>query len=187
MRSSEDRLPTVAGLALLEHALQMTGIAAPPLATLEYPEGSPPHWTEGPRFSLSHTDGLVACAVTADCAVRFGIDIERIRPISSASLRLAMPEARLHARLGAAELLAAWTRCEAVLKAAGASLTESRAVRLPEPGNEAAFAGRVWRLTPLALPTGFVGSCASSNPDCDIDVMVAGSRPFLDNRRPGGG
>jgi 4'-phosphopantetheinyl transferase len=87
----------------------------------------------GASFSLSHTHGMVACAVTAD--VEIGVDVESIaREVNVLDLaaRFFSPaEAQMLARLDPTSrrgrFFDLWTLKEAVLKAIGIGLSESLA------------------------------------------------------------
>jgi 4'-phosphopantetheinyl transferase len=91
------------------------------------PEIASPSLQPPLRFSLSHTEGLVACGVALDRAI--GVDVERLReervrgvleqslsPSETASLR-ELPRSAWPARV-----FACWTVKESYLKACGAGL-----------------------------------------------------------------
>jgi 4'-phosphopantetheinyl transferase len=100
------------------------GAAPASLRFVAGPHGKP-GLENGPRFNLSHSDGLALYAVARDREV--GIDVERIRPgldtadiaerFLPASESLALRRLSGDAALGA--FYAAWTRTEALLKAKG--------------------------------------------------------------------
>ena len=133
------------------------------------------------RFSLSHTNGLVACAVGLACEC--GVDAEatgrRGDPLRAARRVLAPAElADLDAQVGSARrdrFLAYWTLKEAFLKALGVGLTlplreiafslDESEIRLDDRGRAAARTDAAWqfeslRPTPdhvLALAVGRTG------------------------------
>jgi 4'-phosphopantetheinyl transferase len=75
---AERRAECLAGRALLRHALeQATGKSGAAYTFTVTPEGKP-ECAGGPAISLSHSGGIVACAVTAAGAV--GIDVETRQP-----------------------------------------------------------------------------------------------------------
>jgi len=94
------------------------------------PHGKPALRTEDGdlRFSLSHSDGLLLCAVTRD--VELGLDVERIRqPIDADPIaeRMFSPavSARIQSLSGSAKVEAfysSWVLHEAFVKATGAGL-----------------------------------------------------------------
>ena len=89
---------------------------------------SPPQWRRL-RFNLSHTDGLIACAVTLERDV--GVDVEYVRRptrvLDLAPSVFAPPELvdlqRLHPSEQRARFFALWTLKEAYIKARGKGLS----------------------------------------------------------------
>ena len=130
IRVAEARRGFVVAHALLRASLSRAVPLAP--AAFRFQEGergkpelAGPREAAGLRFSLSHTDGLVACALARDVAV--GIDVERgarVRdPLALAERFFAPAETAALRGLGAAErrarFLDAWVLKEALLKALG--------------------------------------------------------------------
>jgi 4'-phosphopantetheinyl transferase len=129
----EDRVSFVLAHALLRAALSRVAARAPGQWRFTAPGRGRPE-IAGPRtrprlrFSLSHTAGLVACAVTREREV--GVDVERIGPwAGSAALaeRHFSPSerrglARLPPREAHAHFFSIWTLKEAYLKARGVGL-----------------------------------------------------------------
>ena len=131
----------------------------------------------GPRFSLSHSDGLGLVAVSAGREV--GVDVERVRGVSavadlartcfSPAERSALAAVRAPLRLRA--FFAGWTRKEAFLKAVGAGLSrplDSFDVALA-PGEPARLlrvrgapgATERWALRSLRVAPGYVAAVAA--------------------------
>ena len=114
----------------------------------------------GPVFSLSHSAGRVLCAVAA--RGRVGVDVEAHRPVRGvAGLGAELFGADFGARARAAPpaarntlFLAAWTRAEAVLKAAGTGWAGAGGTVEVGLGGPARVqrAGHALRIRPLALP-----------------------------------
>ena len=168
------RTMTLAALALLERMVRGAGFGSRSLAVLEYPEGGAPYWPEGPAFSLSHTEGLVACAIAAQPDARIGIDVERVRPFDRRSLRCVRALAgRLTEVDDPVSSLAAWTQCEAALKAAGASMRRIDELRLDPDGRQAGLGARSFSVRPLMLPDGYVGSLAAETATIELESVVA--------------
>ena len=131
----------VRGRTVVRRALAET-LAVPPRAVAldVIPHGGL-HVPRGPCFSLSHSGGLAAVALSAR---RVGLDVEKVRAVSDA----------LAARMLAAgetppdaphALLHVWTAKEAVLKAEGQGVRAGlRSVALVwQAGQEGRFAARV--------------------------------------------
>jgi 4'-phosphopantetheinyl transferase len=122
---------------------------------LEHPAG-------GPRFSVSHSGGLVAVAVAAGREV--GVDVQETRPVTRlmeiAERHFTPDESAALRGAGGDERLALfhrlWVRKEAYLKATGEGLAgslasfDALALSLP-PG---------WELEDLELPAGYAGAVA---------------------------
>ncbi|HZF14383.1 MAG TPA: 4'-phosphopantetheinyl transferase superfamily protein [Steroidobacteraceae bacterium] len=163
-------IATLAGIDLLAQgaaALRGVGLDA---SVLKFPEGGKPAWPGGPAFSISHTAAWVACAVSATLTV--GLDIENparvrreiLRRIASAR-ELALHEARPQG------LAVLWTRKEAVLKAAGASVFDAAAVAVDEAGAE--FRGRRWYFGGADALEGCAMALATERPGTDVDLRLA--------------
>jgi len=145
------------------------------VAFSESPSGKPGLSPDrGIHFNLSHSGGVVAVAVAPQSV---GVDVEVPR-------RLTRPD-RLAQRLFAdtdrrqqwssldepartAELLQAWTRAEALLKATG------EGIRGPMGGVEARLAARGWTVRDLELGAGLIGAVAAAG-----DRWVAGQARWL--------
>jgi 4'-phosphopantetheinyl transferase len=142
LRDGGAALGFVAARALLRHALRVEfGVGAPRFETGTF--GKPRLAGPGPRFSVAHAKGLVACAFSGDLEVgvdaeadepvreRDGIVNELFAPPEAAALRAADPERRDEM------FLRVWTLKEAVAKASGlgpALETRGFAVSLDPPG-----------------------------------------------------
>lgn len=71
--------------------------------------------TNGCYFNISHSHGLVACAVAE---VSVGIDVEKIRPVSPRLLRILSPAERESVRCDE-DFFRLWTLKEALIKCRG--------------------------------------------------------------------
>ena len=130
----------------------------------------------GMEFSVSHSRGLILCAVT--CAQRIGIDVERIRTVPSTACmagRVLSPREHAVFRSLAHEqrqtaFFRGWTRKEAYLKACGEGLSRSMDridVSLPpfEPARRLTVDGDPracsrWWLRDLAPAPGYMAALA---------------------------
>jgi 4'-phosphopantetheinyl transferase len=134
-------IATLAGIDLLAHGLRAAGSGELGTDRLTYPARGKPVLANAPDFSISHAGGFAVCVVALES--RVGIDIEGLARVRVETLRR-VARARELERFaadphGAAKL---WTRKEAVLKAAGASVFEAAAVEVAE--DHAAFRGARW-------------------------------------------
>jgi 4'-phosphopantetheinyl transferase len=162
----------VVGRALLRRALSREAPVAPAAWQLRAAAGGKPELVGPPegaglRFNLSHTEGLVACAVVR--GVDVGVDVEAARrlrdPLALAERFFAAAEVAALRDLAPPALrdrfLELWTLKEAVLKALGRGIAGGlRTVRVeldgaaPEVHLEGALAGEAggWQLA-LLRPT----------------------------------
>lgn len=151
---------SLVGLQLLRHALADRGIRVD-LGRLRFGASGKPRLERGPDFSLSHSGGLVACAVSWQRGL--GLDVERIRPLGARSLRHALTPEELHwASSDPERLIRLWTAKEAVLKAAGCGLRDLDRVEIR--GYTGTLAGEVWYLQKVPLPAGYLGCLAVRRP-----------------------
>jgi 4'-phosphopantetheinyl transferase len=182
-RLSPRRVERLLGWALLRAVLGVR-LACPPASVriARSPRGKPrlegADADLGLQFNLSHTEGLVALAITVHCAV--GIDVERLRPRPGwrriAERRLATGERdalmALPEEQGSLAFLRCWSRKEALLKAAGTGIAGGlgsfevgvgREVLGPIVHRPERFPGS-WSVVDLEAGSGFVGAVALAGP-----------------------
>lgn len=162
MRSADARLRTLAGLWLLGHGLRATGVDAACLARIGFSVDGRPEIAGGPAFSISHSETLVACAISGTAAV--GLDVEARQPFRFARMaRLMTAEEQ---RIVAAEPVRFydfWCAREATVKATG-RVGLARIKRLRLHADRAHLDGRDWPLRALALEPGYAAWLASDRP-----------------------
>lgn len=130
------------------------------------------------RFNLAHSGELAIAVVAADMDV--GVDVERIRMLRSRSglARRVLSASELEG-LGKApseaDLLACWTRKEAVLKATGDGLRRDPATVEVGAGGTALVtlsgnggAGGQWSVVSLAPVPGYVAAVAARGPGLEL-------------------
>ncbi|MBF0261815.1 MAG: 4'-phosphopantetheinyl transferase superfamily protein [Magnetococcales bacterium] len=167
-RRWQDRQAALLGRWLVREGLRAEGH---PGATLE-------GWQVGPQgkpkvaddifFNLSHTDGLVVCAVTRHGEI--GIDCERIRAIDLHDFQRLFPPAAWQAIVEAPDpphaFFDAWTRREALLKADGRGLSfPLEQLRISSNRATLEANGPTWSLLPVAVPPGWCCHVALACPD----------------------
>ena len=107
-------------------------------------------------FSLSHSGGVVACALSAAGAV--GLDVEWRRPVDLDAVRSFFSPVQWQAIAAAADPAAAfyelWTGVESVLKAAGVGLSRQPST-VALAGAAATLDGAEWHLQSLHLADGY--------------------------------
>lgn len=87
--------------------------------------------TNGCYFNISHSHGLVACAVAE---VPVGIDVEKIRPVPPRLLRILSPAEREYVRCDE-DFFRLWTLKEALIKCRGGVLGQIRHVHFDLSGS----------------------------------------------------
>jgi phosphopantetheinyl transferase len=128
-------------LALLADLLRV--LRLPSIGSLEWTPQGKPRLTGGPAISLTHSRGFAACAI-APGGLEIGIDLEPEGRASAPAVALVASDAEREALAGG--LLSPtglWTAKEAVLKAAGAGLSEISGVAVDV--RCARFAGAQYR------------------------------------------
>ncbi|MGH8265432.1 MAG: 4'-phosphopantetheinyl transferase family protein [Steroidobacteraceae bacterium] len=164
-------IATLAGIDLLAHGLGAIGGGELTAGMLAYPSRGKPLLGQGPDFSISHTGGFAVCAVARES--RVGIDIEVLARVRPESLRRVAHPTELERfaadPYGAAKL---WTRKEAVLKAAGASIFDAAAVEVEE--GHADFHGERWYFSGPEVLDGCALAIAGERPHMSVDLRLAG-------------
>jgi hypothetical protein len=153
-------LESLTGFALLESCSR--AVALPALSQLTWSRRGKPGWPGGPPFSIAHADGYAVCAV-ASPGIDIGVDIEPGGRVRVATLRLVTtPAERAQVERGALDATALWTCKEAVLKAAGAGLSDVRRVSID--GDIGRFDGAGYHLLRQPLVGGLLLAIATSRP-----------------------
>jgi 4'-phosphopantetheinyl transferase len=161
---------TLAGIDLLAHGAIGLGHAPLDAARLVYPERGKPHWPGGPEFSISHTSDLAVCVVAR--GLKLGIDVEVIGRVREEMLRRVASAPEIESYRGREHWPAAlWTRKEAVLKAAGASVFNATAVVVR--GGDAEFLGQRWYFCGPDTLAGCAFALACERPGVAVDLRRA--------------
>jgi len=114
--------------------------------------------SSGRWFNLSHTDGLVLCAISDEGEV--GVDIETVKPRREGLPRYVMNDEEFAAFDGTWEdFTRIWTLKEASVKYQGTSVVKARNVPVPPPVPCRSYGGEGWR---AAL-------CCSGEPPAEIN------------------
>ena len=154
-RGAAARAASLHGVRLLAGGVARLRRTALDLAQLRYPGGGKPFLDGGPWFSVSHSGGRVAVAVSDHCEL--GLDLEDLdRPGLDR------------------DALERWVAVEAALKAVGAGLVRAGDVRLSSDLGTAEIAGVTLRTQALALAPGCVARLATRRPVQRVVVVDAG-------------
>jgi hypothetical protein len=159
-RSPEERAAGLAGIALaLEAARRLRG-ATVSAADLRFAQDGKPAFDGGPYFSVSHTDGCVACA--ASDALDCGFDFEFV-PIGADE--------------AARSRLRRWTAVEAVLKAAGRGLRESAQVEIAADRRTGRIQARRYHLREIDLGPLYLAHLATPEESSEIRIERVPTTP----------
>jgi len=178
----QDRQATLFGKLLLLRALQITfhDAGAQQFHSLEVTGDGKPFIPGGPEFNISHSDGMVALAVTESGAV--GIDIEKICAVNIDDFSQYLPEvANLHEKCDADHInglfFDCWTQKEAVLKGSGKGLLAPLEQVAIKEGT-AFFYETTWFIKKLSIDEGY---CCHVATDKRLE-HVAVERVDLENK-----
>jgi len=164
-------IATLAGIDLLRHGLGAIGGGELTAGMLIYAPRGKPALVQGPVFSISHAGGFAVCAIVRGS--RVGIDIEVLARVRAESLRRVARAAELD-RFGADPYGPAklWTRKEAVLKAAGASVFDAAAVEVEE--EHATLRGERWYFSGPEVLEHCALAIAGERPGMSVDLRLVG-------------
>ena len=168
-----DRQRSLAGLALLREGMARFGQDDFALERIILSPHGKPDWPGPVRFSISHANELVACALAG---TPVGLDVEWRRPMARIPEAGLSPAERAAIAEEPARFFDFWTAREAVLKAAG-DLGIARLTEVTLDGEQAEYAERRWHLH-YAEPLGGYVLCLAS-PDAAPPLLeeAAGIMP----------
>jgi 4'-phosphopantetheinyl transferase len=148
------------GGRLLGLGLTCLGHAGSALGTLQHHPRSRPTLDVPVDFSLSHTDGLIACALSTEGPV--GVDVEAVGRLKADDFRLYLDDAeRDWAGCSALRFLEVWTRKEAVVKAADSrGLRDVPRIQVDAAAQSAQFNGRTWQTQRVPVGRAHVANVA---------------------------
>ncbi len=169
-RDAFDRLRSLTGLALLAAGMAELGQAAFDLGQVTVGPHGKPDWPGPVRFSISHANELVACALAP---VPIGLDVEWRRPLPRIPEAGLTPAERDAIAEEPERFFDFWTAREAVLKAAGdAGLARLTAVTLRD--DTAEYTDTRWHLHRAEPLSGYVLCLASPDPRPPVLREAAG-------------
>ena len=113
----------------------------------------------GCYFNISHSHGLVACAVSD---VPVGIDVEKIRPVSPWLLRILSPAERESVRRDE-DFFRLWTLKEALIKCRGGVLGQIRHVHFDLIGSSIICSVPGYSFSLLPAPAGYAAALCWEN------------------------
>jgi 4'-phosphopantetheinyl transferase len=148
-----DRIASLIGLQLVKRGMAGLGFSDFSLTDLRFSPMGRPKGSFGAEFSISHSGGLIACAIALNA--RVGIDVEPVtRKPRLSSRYLDATERRAAARNPLAGLRI-WTGKEAVFKAA-AAVDRAELAAVAVRGNRARLGGQWCTLWEPRIGAGFM-------------------------------
>lgn len=115
--------------------------------------------TNGCYFNISHSHGLVACAVAE---VPVGIDVEKIRPVPPRLSRILSPAEREYVRCDE-DFFRLWTLKEALIKCQGGVLGQVRHVHFRIDGDSVTCTVPGYAFSVLPAPEGYAAALCWEN------------------------
>ncbi len=171
-RRAEDRTSHYLGKRLLLHGLEVLGLGHYSLEDLQYTEGGRPFFRGTIDFNISHTDGLVVCAIAQ--TGRVGIDVERHLAVDFDNLKSTMNGEQwkmIHSASNKeAQFYQFWTMKEAVLKADGTGIVHPLN-ELSERNGTVKMGDDLWFVHPLDLDASFSCTACSNQNNQSIEVI----------------
>ena len=171
-----ERHRSLLGTRLLAMGLRALGHAEAALATLQHHPRSRPTLDAPIDFSLSHADGLIACALSTEGPV--GIDVEKVARFKADDFRLYLDDSeRVWAGRSALRFLEVWTRKEAVAKASGSrGLRDVPRIHLDAAMQSAQIDGQTWQTRRVPVGRAHVANLALGRPPSALDIQRVARR-----------
>ncbi len=169
MRAASARAHSMTGYRLLELGLGLVNAEGARLAALKADSNGRPVLPDGPDFNISHSRGLVGCAIGVGC--RVGFDIERIRQINTQRLmRFLSPEEATTSARNPEVFFSAWAAREASVKAGG-KVGLARISRVEIDDGVSRIDGEAWHLTYPVLASEYAACLACGQADVEIQIQ----------------
>jgi 4'-phosphopantetheinyl transferase len=171
-----ERQRSLLGTRLLAMGLRWLGYSDSVLASLQHPSLSKPTVDVPVDFSLSHADGLIACALSTEGPV--GIDVEKVASFKADDFKLYLDDSeRAWAGRSALRFLEVWTRKEAVAKAADSrGLRDVPRIHVDAAAQCARFEGRAWQTRRVPVGRAHVASLALGHEPLALNVQRVARR-----------
>ena len=164
----KQRTASTLGLLLLENAVQQLGIRDFSYHELKFPPNQKPSSSTNIEFNITHSDNVVACAVSQKSAL--GIDSETMKHNHNPLLRHVFNETELEQiDDGTQNFLDLWVKKEAVAKAIGCGVAGMKHIQVDR--QTAHYQNQLWYLHGLALDDNDVSYLACKQPDPDIKAQ----------------
>lgn len=160
---SRQATASVLGLILLGKAVEQLSVDDFSYKKIIFSPTQKPACSNGIEFNITHSENIVACAVSLRMAL--GIDSETEEKQNPKLLRHVFNDNELtQIKSGASSSLELWVKKEAVAKASGCGVMAMKAIALDQ--ERASYNNQLWYLQRLALDVNDVSylACQEQNP-----------------------
>jgi 4'-phosphopantetheinyl transferase len=181
LKPPRSRFNSALGWQLLKSGFRLSGCADFELSRLLFIGRKKPRWEGNSDFNLSHSEALLACALTN--TGRVGIDVEFIRPLKDRERLLEQilsPGDALSPDMNDDLFFRYWTVKEAVIKAEGSGGVWD----MPEVGlrgTQACYKNTLWLLRPLELVPGYA-ACLACDREQEIRVEAVALEQLINKQ-----
>lgn len=181
LRPPRSRFNSALGWQLLKFGFRLAGRTDFELSRLLFIGRKKPRWEGNSDFNLSHSESLLACALTNDG--RVGIDVEFMRPLKDQERlfeQILSPRETPPPEAGHDLFFRYWTAKEAVIKAEGSGgVWDMSEVGLQEA--HAFYKNTLWLLHPLELVPGYA-ACLACDREQEIRVEAVALEQLINNQ-----
>lgn len=149
LHQQKDQVLSLAGLQLLKIAISEYLDSPFSLDQLQFPEYGKPYFNGNIDFNISHSGNFVCCIASDNSKV--GVDIEKPRDVSSATLNKFLPEVlTTNNEEKKRQFFELWTKNEAIIKASNAgSIHNMKEIRLEDKGGY--YQNQFWYTYPVKI------------------------------------
>jgi 4'-phosphopantetheinyl transferase len=160
----EDAYNFVLGRLLLKESLKVLG-KEDQFEHIQYYESGKP-FLDGISFNISHTENLVACAISLDGQI--GVDIEKVKQVKLADFETWFTENEWTDIYNSPSQLQKfywyWTRKESIIKALGVNLSYLHKIEIDASKDHFIENGQKWWLRDLNFGETYCGALCSETP-----------------------
>lgn len=163
----DDQHRSLFGKLLLLFALQQRSLPQSVLKVIQYNSYQRPYISENLDFNISHSGGMVVCAI-AEGGMRTGVDVEEEKNVDwkdYAFIWRGDEQAYFSSASGSEQITRFyqyWTQKEAVMKADGRGLNlPVKQIYLNNRTQTASVEGKCWYVRPLRLAAGYQAHVAT--------------------------
>lgn len=163
-----DAFNFVIGRLLLEKSLSDLGVPLQ-IGEIKFHDSGKP-FINNISFNISHTEGMVVCAITNQCEI--GIDIEKVKPVTLSDFETWFTKSEWAEINNASSPLHKfywyWTRKESIIKAMGVNLSYLHQIEIDPTRENFTENGRKWWLQDLDLTDDYSAALCSEKEALEV-------------------